>query len=105
MIALLGLAVFSGLVFADVRDLDYPHNATNNISCMSCHYTTGDAPSWVNHTPVDIDDTPWFMITEIIWEDGEPTVFEYTITDNFYDIEFIENNNGLVSKITCLRST
>ncbi len=59
LIALTGLVLLAGTGGADERNLDYPHNSTNNINCWTCHYTASTSVVDWETVPLDIDDTPW----------------------------------------------
>ncbi|MBI5665238.1 MAG: hypothetical protein HZC49_09195, partial [Nitrospirae bacterium] len=60
------LSLILVLAAVQAHSRDYPHFGNNNIGCDSCHFVYGTQPSllppWTEHTPQDIDDTPYNML-------------------------------------------
>ncbi len=82
LVAITGLLFCAGMVGADERNLDYPHNSTNNITCWSCHYDESVLIDWET-APSDIDDTPW---NRLCWSCHNDT-----------DATFVKNHSSLAT--------
>lgn len=77
------LLVLAGTVSADERNMDYPHNSTNNVTCWTCHYTEASAVDWET-APTDIDDSPW---NRLCWGCHNDT-----------DAQYVKNHSSLATE-------